>query len=180
MNDGLLMKDILCRERVLLDAPVTSQAEAFAAIGQVVQSCSLAKAAEVAYRLSTRERHGSTAMGYGVAIPHAQISGLRRPLVVFLRPKTPIPFQTPDGNLVTDLLVLLVPKPAVAQHFALLSDFIQLLSDPDFRQALVACVDTLEVWQLFEQWPFYKGVTKSRPPVNGVSGSRMQQCDATS
>lgn len=178
MSESLLMKDILTLERVVLDAPVASQAEAFEAIGQMVQLRG-AKPAEIAYRLAVRERHGTTALGYGLAIPHAQIKGLRRPLAAFLRPKSPIPFAAPDGKPVTDLLALLVPKPAVAQHFALLTDFSQLLSDRDFRQALVACTDALEIWQLFEQWPFYKGPARLARTMKVAAGLRMQQCIAT-
>ena len=179
MSESLFMKDILSLQRVVLDASVTSQAEAFEAIGQMVPLRGAAKPAEIAYRLAARERHGTTAMGYGLAIPHAQIKGLRRPLAVFLRPKRAIPFQAPDGKPVTDLLALLVPKPAVAQHFALLTDFTHLMLDRDFRNALAACVDSLEVWQLFGQGPFYRGWDRTGRSVKGASGLRMQQCNAT-
>jgi len=172
MVERLLMKDILSLECVVLGAPVTSVEQAFEAIGQVVRLRGPARRAEIAQRLGVRESHGTTAIGYGLAIPHAQIKGLKRPVAAFLRPRRPIPFEAPDGKPVSDLLVLLVPKPAAPQHFALLADVRHLLSDRDFRDVLTRCIDPLEVWQLFEQWPFYTGAARLRPLTD------MQQCNA--
>lgn len=147
------MKDILSLERILLDAPVTSKQHAFEEIGQLVQLRHGPHPSEIARRLWGRELHGTTALGYGLAIPHAQVKGLKRPVAAFMRPRVPIAFEAPDGKPVSDLLALLVPKPAVPQDFALLARLSRMLSDRDFRQALGGCTEALRVWQLFEQWP---------------------------
>ncbi len=40
-----------------------------------------------------RELVGSTALGYGVAIPHARIDGIERPLTLFVRPQWAIDWR---------------------------------------------------------------------------------------
>ena len=50
-------------------------------------------------RLEEREKLGSTGFGRGVAIPHARIPDLGRPVAVFLRLKTPVAFDAADGLL---------------------------------------------------------------------------------
>lgn len=166
-------------ERVLLNAPMTGMQQAFEAIGQLACGTRRPQAAEIARRLWGRERHGSTALGYGVAIPHAQITGLRRPAAVFLRSLNPLPFQAPDGRPVFDVLAILVPKPAAPRHFALLASARNLMSDPDFRQALAACGDARCVWQLFDQWPLYRGLSAQGQSVVWPVPARVQQSSAS-
>lgn len=175
MIEPLRLHDVLSSERVLLNAPVTGMQQAFEAIGRLAGGTSGPLAAEIARRLWGRERHSSTALGYGVAIPHAQITGLRRPVAAFLRCNDPLPFQAPDGRPVFDVLAILVPKPAAPRHFALLADARHLMCHRDFRQALVSCTDAFSIWQLFEQWPFYRGVQPSGQTVAPPLPTRMQQ-----
>src|SRR5690606_41832726 len=47
--------------------------------------------------LEERERLGSTGFGRGVAIPHARIAGLSRPVAAVLRLRQPIAFAAADG-----------------------------------------------------------------------------------
>jgi PTS system nitrogen regulatory IIA component len=179
MIQTLKLKDVLSSERVLLSAPVTGMQHAFEVLGQLACGTSGPQATEIARRLLGRERHGSTALGYGVAIPHAQITGLRRPVAAFLRTSDPLVFNSPDGRPVFDLLAILVPKPAVPGHFALLGDARRLMGDRDFRQALAACGDALGVWQLFEQWPFYRNLQATEFTVARPASARMQQSNAS-
>ncbi len=179
MIEILKLHEILSSERVLLNAPMTGMQQAFEAIGQLACGATGPAAAEIARRLWGRERHGSTALGYGVAIPHAQITGLRRPMAVFLRSLHPLPFQAPDGRPVFDVLAILVPKPAAARHFALLASARHLMSDPDFRQVLAACDDALCIWQLFEQWPFHRGLQAPAQTAVRPVPALMQQSSAS-
>ncbi|MDP1954033.1 MAG: PTS sugar transporter subunit IIA [Polaromonas sp.] len=179
MIEILRVNDILSSERVLLNAPVQGIQQAFDAIGRLVCGAREAQAAEITRRLWGRERHGSTALGYGEAIPHAQITGLRRPVAAFLRSSEPLPFQAPDGRPVFDVLAILVPKPAAPRHFALLADARHLMCERDFRQALAGCADAPSVWQLFEQWPFYRGLQGSGQMTARTGAARMQQSNAS-
>jgi nitrogen PTS system EIIA component len=99
--------------------------------------------------LETREALGSTGLGQGVAVPHGQIKGLRRAIVLYVRPATLIPFDAPDGHPVADVVVLLVPEWANTTHLHLLADVAQRFCDHHFRERLHACVDAQDVCQLF-------------------------------
>ena len=54
-------------------------------------------AAEVLEQLEERERLGSTGFGRGVAIPHARIAGLSRPVAALLKLRQPADFAAADG-----------------------------------------------------------------------------------
>jgi hypothetical protein len=66
----------------------------------------------------------------GIALPHAQVSGLRAPVAAPLRALRAMRMAAADGPLVQDFLVLLVPKPAAVPHFELRARLAQLLRDP--------------------------------------------------
>jgi nitrogen PTS system EIIA component len=102
--------------------------------------------------LSRREKVGSTALGEGVAIPHARIKDLQRIQLAYIRLRQPIPFDAPDDKPVSDILVILVPKEATEEHLRILSEVTQLFSDPQFRQQLRRCGEAGETRQLFDDW----------------------------
>jgi nitrogen PTS system EIIA component len=103
----------------MLDLDVSGRMRAFEEIGRLLQTRHYLKATQVVERLSLREQLGSTGLGQGVALPHARIKGLPRAVATFLRPKSLISFDAPDGKPVSEILVLLVPERVTEQHLAL-------------------------------------------------------------
>jgi len=59
--------------------------------------------------LMTRERLGSTAVGKGVALPHARSFTVRRPQLVVARSRRGIEWDAPDDQPVTLVLLSLTP-----------------------------------------------------------------------
>jgi len=102
--------------------------------------------------LSRREKIGSTALGEGIAIPHARVKDLQRIQLAYIRLRQPIPFDAPDDKPVSDILVILVPKEATEEHLRILSEVTQMFSDRQFRQQLRQCGEAGETKQLFDDW----------------------------
>lgn len=89
-----------------------------------------------------REQAGSTALGNGLAIPHACMAGIDRPCTLFLRTKDAIEFDAPDGKPVSELLFIMAPTDgAKDDHLQLLALVARLFSDGGFRQQLRASAD---------------------------------------
>jgi len=140
-------------EDILLDVDVPTKAELMDEIGRHMQRVHAMAPESVALSLSHREQIGSTGLGEGVALPHARVKNLDRVQVAYMRLKSPIPFDSPDGKPVSDVLVLLVPKQATEEHLTILAEAAQMLSDRRFRWRLHLCKNLLEVKRLFEAWP---------------------------
>ncbi|MFM5929633.1 MAG: PTS sugar transporter subunit IIA [Novosphingobium sp.] len=87
-------------------------------------------------RIEERERLGSTGFGRGVAIPHARISGLQRPVAAFLRLENPVAFDAADGLPVDLVFGLLSPETAGAAHLHALAAISRLMRDEAMHQAL--------------------------------------------
>ncbi|HTT38753.1 MAG TPA: PTS sugar transporter subunit IIA [Burkholderiales bacterium] len=147
-----LIGELLSPNDILLGVEASSKERVFDAVGRLLQPrCGFAQA-QLVDSLVAREACGSTGIGHGVAIPHARIKGLARPVGVYVRTRLPIPFDAPDGKPVSDLIVLLVPEQAAQQHLRLLGEVAEIFGDASFRQRLRSTADPLEVHRLLSEW----------------------------
>jgi PTS system nitrogen regulatory IIA component len=108
--------------------------------------------AEVLECLMEREALGSTAMGHGVAIPHARMARCEAEAAALIRTRGGIPFNAPDGKPVSLFLGLIVPKQANKQHLKLLATAAAMFSDRGFRTALRASPDAASAMKLLAAW----------------------------
>lgn len=147
-----LFRHLLAPETVLLDLDVSDRAHALHEIAQAFAAFQGVDSHAVADGLYRREKLGSTALGHGVAVPHARVNGLEQAGAVYVRTRTPIPFDAPDGNPVTDILALMVPEQANELHLQLLAKTAQIFSNKTFRAQLHECHEAREVCKLFAEY----------------------------
>lgn len=88
-------------------------------------------------RIQDRENLGSTGFGRGVAIPHARVEGLTRPVATFLRLQSPVAFDAADGMPVDLVFGLLSPEHAGAAHLHALAAISRMMRDERMHTALV-------------------------------------------
>jgi nitrogen PTS system EIIA component len=141
--------ELLGTEDILLDVDVKNKDELLQRASELLARRHGLSSAFVVEGLRAREALGSTALGHGVAIPHARIGTIPSALALFLRTKTPIAFDAPDGKPVSNVLALLVPRQANERHLQLLAGAATLLSDPNFRAELSQCKSAGAVRWLF-------------------------------
>ena len=100
-----------------------------------------------------REQIGSTAVGHGVALPHARISGIAEPLMLYMRPRYAVDFDAPDGRLVTRIWVILVPADGSADdHLNLLASVAEACSDEGLRARLDAAPTADDAARALREW----------------------------
>lgn len=91
--------------------------------------------------LLQRERLGTTGVGRGIAIPHARMAGLNRIATVFAQLDEPIDFDSPDGEPVDLIFVLLAPEQDGADHLKALARISRVLRDPATQEKLRSARD---------------------------------------
>ncbi len=79
--------------------------------------------------LLKREKIGSTALGNGIAIPHARIDHLQAPKIAAITLQNPIDFDAPDQKPVDLLISLLVPNEQSELHLNLLKQLAGVLKN---------------------------------------------------
>ena len=103
---------------------------------------------DVFEHLVSRERLGSTAIGHGIAIPHARLENLQKIRAAFVRLTEPVEFDAADGRPIYILFGLLVPSGDEQNHLSLLSTIATMLGDPAYRAALDEAADTEALYDL--------------------------------
>ncbi len=144
-----LLRSILTVDNVLLDFNADGRAEIFGAVAQRWHENNGLDEAEVIAGLNMREELGSTGLGHGLAIPHARVKALDKPLAAFARLKQPIDFDAPDAVPVGDFFVLTVPSHATEMHLQILAEVAEKMSNSGFRNELRAANTAEEVVRLF-------------------------------
>ena len=147
-----LISPLLPAGNVILDMDAGSKKRVFEQVGLLFENTLHIARSQVFDSLFARERLGSTGLGQGVAIPHGRIKGLRDAAATFVRTRTPIPFDAPDGAPVSLIFVLLVPEKATDLHLQILSELAQMFCDKNFRDGLLASKDATEIHHLMTQW----------------------------
>lgn len=150
---GLISK-ILSVDNVIADMDVSSKKRLFEQVGLMVENSHAIARSDVFDSLFAREKLGSTGLGQGVAIPHGRIKGLKEATGIFIRLKSPIPFDAPDGKPVSLLFVLLVPEQATDIHLQVLSELAQRFSSKALREQMnnPAC-DSQKLFDLISDTP---------------------------
>jgi len=147
-----LIFPLLTLANVQAACEATSKKRLFEQAAQLVQTSDGVPAGEVFDSLFSREKLGSTALGYGIAIPHGRIKHLKETACAFLRLQTPIDFDAPDGQPVDLVFVLLAPAAATDVHLQILGELAAMFSDEDFRASLRAAPDAATLHRLITEW----------------------------
>ena len=140
---------------ISLDLDITSKKRLFEQIGLLFENENRIARASVFDALFAREKLGSTGLGYGVAIPHGRIKGLRDTVAAFIRAREGVPFEAPDGAPVRLIFAMLVPEHATEQHLHMLSELAQIFSDAGLRDALLEEQDPAKVHRMLIDWSPY-------------------------
>jgi len=101
--------------------------------------------------VKAREQLIGTGTGGGLAIPHARIEVLDRPLLVFGRSRAGIDWDAPDGALVHLVFMLLSPAKEDALQLQILAALARALSHGAVRELLIGASSEQEVWSTLEE-----------------------------
>lgn len=147
-----LVSPLLKPANVLADFDTSSKKRLFEQAGQMFQASHGVSGTEVFDSLFSREKLGSTALGYGIAIPHGRLKHLKETACAFLRLKTPADFDAPDQQPVDLVFILLAPAAATDVHLQILGELAAMFSDEDFRARLRAAPDAAGLHRLITEW----------------------------
>ncbi len=94
----------------------------------------ITQADSIFHDIIAREQLASTAIGEGIAVPHALSDSMQSTVMAVLRLKSSIEYNAPDGKPVDLFFIMAGPKNDTAYHLKLLSSLARLLHDPHFRE----------------------------------------------
>ncbi len=92
-----------------------------------------------------RENEFGTAIGHGIAIPHARLEGVPHPLLVFARCSDGIEWDAPDGLPVRHLFFLVTPANARDLHVQILSQMARAMQLPHAQSDIDAAATAADI-----------------------------------
>lgn len=149
METAVNIMKFLGAEDIALDLPAANKQAAIEAAADRLCRCNAADDRKaVLQALNAREQLGSTALGRGVALPHARTDALGEPRVALMRLEQPVDFGAADGDPVDLVLAVIWPAEAMDDFLSTLSKFCKMLREPRLLQGLRDAADSEAASQL--------------------------------
>ena len=130
----------------LLDTAIHKIVEALGQRGAIRAD----SAAQVLGAIKKREDLSTTAIGQSVAVPHAYLDCIEKPMIAIARLKHGINAGAPDGLPTRFVFLLLGPPGAPEEHLDSLANIARLMSDDEFRYLALSAKNTAQFKQAIE------------------------------
>lgn len=146
--------EFLSRKAILTDIKSTKKEEvikelvdALIGAGEIEKRCRN----KLIDALMARESLGSTAIGQGVAIPHAKSDCVDKLVAAFGLSQKGVDFDSLDGEPAYIFFLLVAPQDSAGPHLKALARISRLLKDKYFRDNLRACTDDKSIIKIISQ-----------------------------
>ncbi|MBQ9315987.1 MAG: PTS sugar transporter subunit IIA [Atopobiaceae bacterium] len=144
--------DLLKPEGIKIGASAKSQMEA---IDQLVAlqdaSDNINDAAAYKEGILAREAEFSTAVGDGIAIPHAKVAAVKRPGLAAMTVPGGVEWNAPDDQPADLMFMIAAPEGEANTHLEMLAKLSALLMHSDFANALRRAYDADEFLQIIDE-----------------------------
>ena len=143
--------DLLKKEGVLLNQqPADKNAAIDILVGLHDKVGNLNDKAGYKKAIEAREAQGSTAVGMGIAVPHAKTDAAKQPGLVAMTVPGGVDYGCIDGTDSNLFFMIAAPAGAADTHLEVLANLMTMLMDPEFSGALVAAKSVDEFLALID------------------------------
>jgi PTS system nitrogen regulatory IIA component len=136
------LSDYLTDDLVLNDLEAKDAYGALETFGALLEEVGhMASGETITRALAAREGSHTTCLGNGIAVPHATVKGLLKPLLLVATTASPIQFGPPETDPVDLFFVLLSPPGSEGDHIKLLARICRLTRHPGVLDELRGAQD---------------------------------------
>ena len=166
--------DLLKADGIKVGASASSQMDA---IDQLValQDASGNIADKAAYKeaILKRESEFSTAVGDGIAIPHAKTSAVKQPGLAAMTVPGGVDWKAPDGEKSDLMFMIAAPEGEANTHLEILANLSAMLMHEEFANALRAAKTPQEFLKVIDDAEAERNAEKAAAPAAGGSGPEI-------
>ena len=131
------IQDLLQKSSILIDLKSTEKDQVLRQTAKFMASLyGLDNGEQISRLILERESDMSTGIGYGIAIPHARITGIDRLYMVAARSVNGIEFGAIDDQPVHLIFMLVSPANTSTEHTQILSSLSSIMAYEDVREKL--------------------------------------------
>ena len=142
--------DLLAPEAIELGVSVASKPDAIEKLISLHEGAgNLADVETYRQAILAREAGGTTAIGEGMAIPHAKTDAVARPALAAITVPDGVDYEAPDGKPSNLLFMIAAPSDGDV-HLEVLARLMTMLMDVDWRNELLGAKDAQEFLKLID------------------------------
>ena len=142
--------DLLKKDSILLGGSPKSKSEAIDMLVELqVKGGNIADKEEYKKGILAREEKGSTAVGDGIAIPHAKSEAVKAPSLAAMTVPEGVDYEALDDEPSNLLFMIAAPNDGDV-HLEVLSRLMTILMDEDFREKLMSAKDKDEFLKIID------------------------------
>ena len=142
--------DLLSKESIMLNGTPKTKSEAIDMLVDLqVKSGKIADKAEYKKGILAREQMSSTAVGEGIAIPHAKSTAVKAPSLAAMTVPSGVDYEALDEEPSNLLFMIAAPNDGDI-HLEVLSRLMTILMDEDFRAKLIAAKNKDEFLKIID------------------------------
>jgi mannitol/fructose-specific phosphotransferase system IIA component (Ntr-type) len=133
-------------EAILLNQNFPDKPSLMTAVSDLVSARIGISPENIYQEIQTREEQMSTAMGKGLAFPHARLKNLTQPLIYLIRNGIGLEWDSPDAKPVQLIFFILTPDDNPTIQLYILQTLAKALSDNTIREILDKSDRQEEIW----------------------------------
>ncbi|MGX7109589.1 PTS fructose transporter subunit IIABC [Facklamia miroungae] len=163
------ISDLLNIEVMDLDLIVRNKSEALKSlVNNLDQIGGVSDPEELIQALKKREQLSTTGVGNGVAMPHAQSSTIKKPIIIFARSQKGINWEAMDEKGVHLIFMILMPEHSSNEHLTTIASLSKVLMKPGVIEHLMTVNHAQEVVNLFSNAQEDKEDQKTKKSINNT------------
>lgn len=165
--------DLLNKESVMLGGSPKNKSEAIDMLVELqVKGGNIADKNEYKKGILAREEKGSTAVGEGIAIPHAKSEAVKAPSLAAMTVPDGVDYEALDDEPSNLLFMIAAPNDGDV-HLEVLSRLMTILMDEDFRAKLLAAKDKDEFLKVIDDMENEKFPDEPKAEVKSADGYKV-------
>jgi PTS system nitrogen regulatory IIA component len=141
------IKDFLSAADVAIDVRAADKASLLKELAGRAAATVKLPADMVVAEIEKRDDLGSTGIGRGVAIPHARLREVKKPVALLARLKSPIEFDAVDGQAVDLVFLLILPAASQLDQLNCLAAVARTLRDAGVLDKMRSATSTTELYR---------------------------------
>jgi len=150
----MALREYVCTDAICTELRVEKREDAIRALlEQFVAGGALApqQVEQVFEAVMKREQLGSTAIGNGIAVPHARLDELKGIAVGFAHCPDGVEFKALDGEPVFQIFLVIASRESNDEYVGVMERISRLVQNEDFRRFVATARDRHEILDLIEE-----------------------------
>tara|TARA_B100001027_G_C16113834_1_gene261705 strand:+ start:103 stop:558 length:456 start_codon:yes stop_codon:yes gene_type:complete len=140
--------DLIKSDSIFFNSNASSQSSIFKEISNIISQKTKVSSNLILRKINEREKLGSTAIGEGIAIPHAKIKGIKKTLCFLFKLDNSITYDDSESRKVDLIFVIIAPPEFQSEHLLALSTISSFIKKGENKSKLRKLKSADDVYKL--------------------------------